>query len=75
MFLWKNMDNYPKTIPVTPSYLEHRYFIWFRTEEAYKNILRPFYLCVFKEHIVFLILVYATIQISHYFIKEILQSS
>ena len=23
MFLWKNMDNYPKVILVTPSYLEH----------------------------------------------------
>ena len=23
MFLWKHMDNYPKFIPVTPSYLEH----------------------------------------------------
>ena len=23
MFLWKIMDNYPKIIPVTPSYLEH----------------------------------------------------
>ena len=25
MFLWKNMDNYLKNIPVTPSYLE----LWF----------------------------------------------
>ena len=23
MFLWKNVANYPKIIPVTPSYLEH----------------------------------------------------
>ena len=23
MFLWKNIDHYPKIIPVTPSYLEH----------------------------------------------------
>ena len=23
MFLWKNIDNYPKIIPDTPSYLEH----------------------------------------------------
>ena len=27
MFLWKNMDNYPKIIPVTPSYLEHCHII------------------------------------------------
>ena len=25
MFLWKKKDNYPKFVPVTPSYLEHWY--------------------------------------------------
>ena len=35
MFLWKNTDNYPKIIPVTPSYLEH----WYLFKSLYKLML------------------------------------
>ena len=49
MFLWENMDYYPKIIPVTPSYLEHG----FSLEEISLELCRIFFLYITHHDFIF----------------------